>query len=229
MKFIIIGLGTFGASLSTKLTAMGNEVIGVDNTMSKVEAMKGKITHTMCLDCSDQQAITNLPLKDADVVIVCIGEDEGANLMTTALMKKMKVKRLISRAVNPLHETILDAMEIREIVHPEEETAERWANKLDIPGIVDSFELSREFSIVEVVVPTRYVGKKLGEIKFRRNYNILLLTVMKTVEEKNFIGITRAVTVPEGVASSETLLREGDIVVFFGRLKDIQKFLKDSV
>jgi trk system potassium uptake protein len=228
MKFIIIGLGTFGASLSTKLTAMGNEVIGVDNTMSKVEAMKGKITHTMCLDCSDQQAITNLPLKDADVVIVCIGEDEGANLMTTALMKKMNVKRLISRAVNPLHETILDAMEIHEIVHPEEETAERWANKLDIPGIVDSFELSREFSIVEVVVPSRYVGKKLGEIKFRRNYNILLLTVMKIVEEKNFIGVTRRVTVPEGVASSDTLLREGDIVVFFGRLKDIQKFLKES-
>jgi trk system potassium uptake protein len=228
MKFIIIGLGTFGASLSTKLTSMGNEVIGVDTAMSKVEAMKGKITHTMCLDCSDQQAITNLPLKDADVVIVCIGEDEGANLMTTALMKKMNVKRLISRAVNPLHETILDAMEIHEIVHPEEETAERWANKLDIPGIVDSFELSREFSIVEVVVPSRYVGKKLGEIKFRRNYNILLLTVMKTVEEKNFIGVTRRVTVPEGVASSDTLLRDGDIVVFFGRLKDIQNFLKES-
>jgi trk system potassium uptake protein len=228
MKFIIIGLGNFGASLSVKLTSTGNEVIGVDNTMSKVEAMKGKLTHTMCLDCSDQQAITNLPLKEADVVIVCIGEDEGANLMTTALMKKMKVKRLISRAVNPLHETILDAMGIDEIVHPEEETAERWANKLDLPGIVDSFELSREFSIVEVVVPARYVDKKLGEIKFRRNYNILLLTVMKIEEEKNFIGVPRKVTVPQGVASSETMLREGDIVVFFGKLRDIQKFLKES-
>jgi trk system potassium uptake protein len=228
MKFIIIGLGNFGASLSMKLTSTGNEVIGVDNTMSKVEAMKGKLTHTMCLDCSDQQAITNLPLKEADVVIVCIGEDEGANLMTTALMKKMKVKRLISRAVNPLHETILDAMGIDEIVHPEEETAERWANKLDLPGIVDSFELSREFSIVEVVVPPRYVDKKLGEIKFRRNYNILLLTVMKIEEEKNFIGVSRKVTVPQGVASSETMLREGDIVVFFGKLRDIQKFLKES-
>ncbi len=226
MKFIIIGLGNFGASLAVRLVAMGHEVIGVDQQMSKVEAMKRKLTHTLCLDCSDQQAITNLPLKETDVVVVCIGEDEGANLMTTALMKKMKVKRLISRAVNPLHETVLDAMMISEIVHPEEETAERWANKLDLPGTIDSFELSREYSIIEVVVPERYVGKKLGEIKFRRNYSILLLTVMRVEEEVNAIGVTRKVTVPQGVASSETVLKKGDIVAFFGKIKDIQKMLK---
>jgi trk system potassium uptake protein len=226
MKAIIIGLGNFGSSLATRLVAMGHEVIGVDKHMNKVEELKGKLTHTLCLDCSDQQAITNLPLREADVVIVCIGEDEGANLMTTALMKKMNVKRLISRAVNPLHETVLDAMMINEIVHPEEETAERWANKLDIPGVVDSFELSREYSIIEVVVPERYVGKKLGEIKFRRNYSILLLTVMKIEEETNVIGVRRKVTVPQGVASSETVLKEGDIVAFFGKIKDIQNMLK---
>ncbi len=228
MKFIIIGLGNFGASLSERLVAMGHEVIGIDREMSKIEAMKGRLTHTMCLDSSDQQAITNLPLKETDVVVVCIGEDEGANLMTTALMKKMNVKRLISRAVNPLHETVLDAMMIREIVHPEEETAERWANKLDLPGIIDSFELSREYSLIEVVVPERYVGKKLGEIRFRRNYNILLLTVMRVEEETNALGVKRKVTVPQGVASSETVLNEGDIVVFFGKIKDIQKMLKEG-
>jgi trk system potassium uptake protein len=226
MKAIIIGLGNFGSALATRLVAMGHEVIGVDMQMNKVEELKGKLTHTLCLNCADQQAITNLPLREADVVIVCIGEDEGANLMTTALMKKMNVKRLISRAVNPLHETVLDAMLINEIVHPEEETAERWANKLDIPGIVDSFELSREYSIIEVVVPERYVGKKLGEIKFRRNYSILLLTVMKMEEETNVIGVRRKVTVPQGVASSETVLRAGDIVAFFGKIKDIQNMLK---
>ena len=228
MKFIIIGLGNFGSSIAEKLTAMGHEIFGVDNDINKVEAMKGKLTYAMCLDCSDQQAISNLPLKDSDVVMVCIGEDEGANLMTTALMKKMKVKRLISRAVNPLHETILDAMDIEEIVHPEQETAERWANKLDFPGIIDSFELSREYSLVEAIIPKRFINKKLGEIRFRRNHNILLLSVMKHQEETNIIGGKRKVNVPQGVASSETLLKEGDIAVFFGKLKDIQSVLKED-
>ncbi len=228
MKFIIIGLGNFGSSLAEKLTAMGHEIFGVDSDIDKVEAMKGKLTYAMCLNSSDQQAISNLPVKESDVAIVCIGEDEGANLMTTALMKKMNVKRLISRAVNPLHETILDAMGITEIVHPEEETAERWANKLDFPGIIDSFELSREYSLVEAVIPKRYIGKKLGDIKFRRNHNILLLSVMKPEIETNVIGEKRKVNVPQGVASSETVLHEGDIVVFFGKLKDIQSVLKEK-
>lgn len=228
MKFIIIGLGNFGSSLAEKLTAMGHEIFGVDSDIDKVEAMKGKLTYAMCLNSSDQQAISNLPVKESDVAIVCIGEDEGANLMTTALMKKMNVKRLISRAVNPLHETILDAMGITEIVHPEQETAERWANKLDFPGIIDSFELSREYSLVEGVIPKHYAGKKLGEIKFRRNHNILLLSVMKPQIETNIIGEKRKVNVPQGVASSETVLQEGDIVVFFGKLKDIHSVLKEK-
>jgi len=43
MKYLIIGLGNFGASLAEKLTMNGNEVIGVDNSMSKVDALKEKI------------------------------------------------------------------------------------------------------------------------------------------------------------------------------------------
>ncbi len=130
MKYIILGLGHFGTSLAEKLTQMGHEVIGVDKDMKKVEEYKERITHTICMDCTDGTAVNNLPLNDVDVVIVAIGENEGPNLMATALMKEHNVKRIISRAVRPLHETVLHAMGITEIVHPEEEAAERWANKL---------------------------------------------------------------------------------------------------
>ncbi|NJX17295.1 NAD-binding protein, partial [Tamlana crocina] len=57
MKYIIIGLGNFGASLAEKLTKMGNEVIGVDVNMSKVEAIKDKITHAVNLDSTDITAV----------------------------------------------------------------------------------------------------------------------------------------------------------------------------
>lgn len=88
MKYIIIGLGNFGSSLAVKLTQMGHEVVGVDSQMSKVEALKEKITHTICLDTTDELAVGHLPLLEADIVMVCIGEDEGSNLLTTALMNR---------------------------------------------------------------------------------------------------------------------------------------------
>ncbi len=226
MKFIIIGLGNFGTSLAMKLTRSGHEVIGVDSKMNKVEAIKDSITHAVCLNSTDPTAITNLPLKDADVVIVCIGEDEGANIMTTALIKQYKVKRLISRAVTPLHETVLEAMGIDEIVRPEEEAAEHWAKKLNIMGVIDSYDLPGDYSIVEILTPAPFVGRSLQEIGMRRLHNIIVLTTIRTTEERNILGITRKIKKVKEMASADTVLEKGDIIVLYGARRDIEKLLK---
>jgi len=226
MKYIIIGLGSFGASLAIKLTEAGNEVIGIDFNMSKVEALKEKISHTVKLDATDLYAISSLPIKDTDVIIVAIGEDQGANIMATAAMRNMNVKRLISRAISPLHENVLQAMGVDEIVHPEEETAERWAKKLTLKGLVDSFEINDDYSIVEVNVPNWCVGKTLGDIGFRRNFNLLVMTTIKKTEEKTLLGIKRKIVTVQGVASSSTVLNQGDIMVIYGDNRDIKKFME---
>ncbi len=228
MKYIIVGLGNFGSSLAERLTKKGHEVIGVDSKMDKVEALKEKITHTICLDCTDPQAVTHLPFGDTDIVFVAIGENEGANIMATALMKQLKIKRLISRAISPLHQTVLEAMGVDEIVHPEEETAERWAKKLHMRGVVDSFELTTNYNIIEATTPSAFVGKTIQEIAFRKNYNIVLLTIIKMVDQKNIFGTMRKEQEVQGVVSTRTVVEAGDILVMYGNIKDIQAVLKDN-
>jgi len=228
MKYIIFGLGNFGSSLGQKLTEQGNEVIGVDKNMDKVDDLKEKISHTVCLDSTDQFTVSGLPLKDTDVVIVAIGEDQGANIMTTAVLKNLDVKRLISRAITPLHETVLEAIGVDEIVHPEEETAERWAKKLCMKGVVDSFELSGKFSIVEVSVPKKYIGQTLQEVGFRRRHNLVVLTTIKKSETTNMLGISKQENNVQGVASPKTVLEENDIMVIYGDNKDIRKLLSQQ-
>ena len=224
MKYIIVGLGNFGASLAEKLTLQGHEVIGIDHSMSKVEMLKEKISHTICLDAMDEFTVSGLPLKDTDVVIIAIGEDQGANVMTTAVFKNLQVKRLISRAINPLHEKVLRAIGVDEIVHPEEETAERWAKKLCLTNVVDSFELSDDYSIIEVNVPLSFVGKTIQEISLRPKYNLLALTTIKNREVKSVLGRIQNKSVVQGVASPDTVLEKGDILVIYGSKKDLQTF-----
>lgn len=226
MKYIIVGLGNFGASLAQKLTAQGNEVIGIDTSMTKVDMYKEKISHTICMDSTDEFTVSGLPLRDTDIVIIAIGEDQGANVMTTALFKNLEVKRLISRAINPLHEKVLLAIGVDEIVHPEEETAERWAKKLCLNNVVDSFELTEDYSILEVNVPVVYVNKTLKEIGFRKNYNLLVLTTIKKVEVKSFLGNSMVESRVQGVAKPDLLLETEDIIVLYGSNKDLQNFLK---
>lgn len=226
MKYIIFGLGNFGASLAQKLTEQGNEVIGIDSSMSRVDAYKEKISHTICMDATDEFTVSGLPLKDTDIVLVAIGEDQGANIMTTALLKNLDVKRLISRAINPLHEKVLQAIGVDEIVHPEEETAERWSKKLCLSNVVDSFELNRDFSIIEAKVPNEYLGKTVREVGFRRLFNLLVLTIIKKVEVRSILGKSRTETQILGVASADNILQENDILVLYGSNKDLQNFLK---
>lgn len=228
MKFIIIGLGSFGASLAQKLTALGNEVIGIDISMSKVDAYKENISYTICMDATDEFTVSRLPLKETDVVLVAIGENQGANIMATALLKNLKVKRLISRAINPLHEKVLQAIGVHEIVHPEEETAERWTKKLSLSNVVDSFELNYNYSIIEAKVPVDFIGKTIMEVGFRKDFNILVLTILRELEVKSLLGKTRTETQVLGVAAANDILESDDVLVLFGSKKDLQLFLKQK-
>jgi trk system potassium uptake protein len=226
MKYIILGLGNFGASLAQKLTEQGNEVIGIDKSMEQVDALKNKISHTICMDATDQFTVPGLPIKEADVVIVAIGENEGANIMATAILKNLGVKRLIARTISALQETVLQAIGVDEIVHPEEETAERWAKKLCMNGVVESFDLDGNYSIVEIKLPAKYIGKTMEQVGFRSNYDLVVLTTLQPACETNTFGAKRNFNKVQGVASYDTVLLDGDILVVYGENANIKKFLK---
>ncbi|MGJ1335649.1 potassium channel family protein [Sphingobacterium multivorum] len=225
MKYIVLGLGHFGRSLGVHLTELGHEVIGADRNLGIVEQLKDKITHTVCLDTTDREAVSSLPLKDAHAVIVAIGEDEGASLMTVALLKQLKVKRIIGRIVSDLQKTVLEAMEINEYIMPEEEAAERLAMRLDNIDIVDSFKVSDKYSIVETKVPARYVGMTLREANLTNLYKVIVLTTVKITETKKD-GVTKEQKEASGIAASETIMEEGDILVVFGELSNINKLIQ---
>jgi trk system potassium uptake protein TrkA len=228
MKFIIVGLGSFGASLGEKLTAEGHEVIGIDIDMNRVDHHKERLSHTICMDATDEFTVSGLPLKDTDLVIVTIGENQGANVMATALFKNYKVKKLISRAISPIHEKVLMAIGVDRIVHPEQESAERWAKKLCFKGVVDSFELSADYSVVEVDLPQSYENKTIREINIREKYHLLILTTIVKKEVKPLIGISHEEDRVRGVASPNDMLHPGDILVVCGSHKDIKNFLQSE-
>ena len=223
MKYIIVGLGNFGAALAEKLTQQGNEVIGIDSSMAKVTSLKEKISHTICLNATDEQTVSDLPLKNTEVVMICIGEDQGTNVLATALFKNLGVKRLISRSINPLHEKILRAIGVDEIVRPEEETAARWAKKLCLKGVVDSFELNKNYSVVEVQTPSEMVGKTIKEIGFRNKHNLVILTIIKQTLVSSKLGKDTTITNVQGIPQLDTILQHDDILVLYGSNADLAK------
>lgn len=226
MKYIIVGIGNFGGYLAKRLTNMGHEVIGVDSNEGRVDLIKDEITHSIVMDATDLSAVKNLPLKDFDVVIIAIGEDVGASIMSTAIFKQLKSKRIIARAINKLHETVIQAIGVDEIIHPEEETADRLSKRLQMKGVLDSLEISDEYNIVEVKVPKRYVGMSVAEANIRQEFYLNILTIIKIEQKKNLLGINTPYKNVIGVVMPEYQFEEEDILLIFGRLKNIQEFLE---
>ena len=224
MKYIIIGIGNFGLALSEKLMLLGHEVVAVDKRMEKVDLIKDRVTLSLAMDTTDKSAVESLPLRDADVVIVAIGEEEGPSLLTVAILKELQIKRIVARTLSPVHSTILHAMGVQEIINPEEEAADRLARRLIIKGVIDSFYLSDRFNIVEIKVPDKYVGKTLHDIDVRHNHRVLVLTIIRYKKLKNALGgeaVKRSVL---GVVDIQTVLEEDDILVMFGDMKHIARF-----
>ncbi|GEM_PF-6975084 len=94
--------------------------------------------------------------------------------------------------------------------------------------MVDSFELNEDYSIVEAKVSKDYVGKTVREVDFKRQFSLLVLTIIKKVEVKSILGKTKMETQIKGVASADTLLEPNDILVLYGSNKDLQIFLKQK-
>ena len=226
MKFIVIGLGNFGAALSHNLIELGHEVIGVDNSMELVDKFKHSITHTIAMDAANKEAMAQLPLKDVDAVVVGIGENEGVTIMATALLKQMNVKRIICRVTSPLQKIVMEAMNISEFVYPESSSAERLALKLDLPGIIDSFQINADYRLLVVAVPERFEGRSIASLNLEKKYRLVLVTIIKNIKQKSIFGNDNNSMKVIAIVPPDTVLLKGDILLLFGTPRDLEMFIE---
>lgn len=224
MKIIVFGLGNFGMSLAVSLTETGNEVIGVDVQMEKVNLVKDKIAHAIAMDSTNELAYAALPLQDADLVVVAIGENEGAAIITTAILKKLTNTNIISRALSPIHDTVLLAMGVTNIVHPEQDTANRLTKQINFKTTLENYQLDNKHTISEVHARKEFIGKTIGELEEINTYNLQLVTILRKKHKTNLIGKKSITKESLGIIEASTVVQTDDILVVFGENKNISAY-----
>jgi trk system potassium uptake protein TrkA len=223
-KFAIIGLGHFGTHLAVELAEKGAEVLAIDDNLERLEEIKDRVTHTVRLNATEEKALRSQGIQDFDAVVVGMGDDFEATLLTVAALQRLDVKRIIVRATTETHERILNHLGITEIILPTVEAAERLANTLLFERVVDSFELSSDFTIVEVRAPESFVGTTLRELNLQERFDVSLITIKRTARKKQLLGFkTREVETILGLPTASTVIERGDLLVVFGTKKAIQR------
>ena len=220
MNIVAIGLGNFGASLAKILTAMGHDVLGVDKNLEKVEFFKDKIANTICLDASDPHALRLLPVREADVFVVCIGDDFGVSVMISALLKKFGVRKVICRESSSIHLTVLNSIGIAHTINPEYESARILAQTLTLPGIHHLFNISETLKIVDLNVPESLIEHKFQPVSFREKTHLKVIALRRNQQ----ILYSSSQPLPDQQID-DIFYQPDDILVLAGEIKDIRKFL----
>lgn len=182
--FIVIGLGTFGSALASRLTTNGCRVSGVDNDRARVEALKDVLFEAIIGDGTKYETISQLPIEQADAVFIGMGEDISVSLLATLHVKQEGAKRIIVKGVTAEHGAILKSLGAERVVFPEIEIAESLADRVTWPNIVDFLPIGSQYAFAEIAVPDSLAGKSLMELRLRQRYDVWVVGVKKALEEE---------------------------------------------
>lgn len=214
--FAVIGLGRFGSSICRELCKEGEEVLAVDIDEDRVNEFKDIASYAVIADSTDELVLKELGFSNIDHVIVAIGDNIHASILTTLLLKEIGVEKITVKAQNDYHAKILEKIGADQVVHPERDMGRRIAHSIISGNILDYIELSDEYSVVEIQASKKMQGKTLSELDIRAKYGC------------NVVAIKRFNDIVVSPRATEKIL-EDDILIIIGADVDISKFEKALV
>lgn len=193
MRYLIIGLGIYGSNLARDLTDMGHEVIGADIRSANVEAVKDYISTAYILDSTDEPSLAALPLKNVDLVIVAIGENFGASVKTVALLRKLGIRKIYARAIDELHQSILEGLKVERILTPEQRAAHDLVNEMELSSQVASLRIGHDTFAVRFVAPGIFHHMRYADIDADTLRGLRFITAARPSSKNNILGISHTV------------------------------------
>ena len=171
-SFAVFGMGRFGRKLATSLYDMGADVMIVDKDPELLEKLSGKATFAIEADLSNADAINGLGLENTDVVVVAMGSDLTASIMSVMVSKEIGVPYVIAKASDERMGNILRKVGANEVIFPEEEAGFRTARILLSDTFLEFFDIDDNLCLLEMKAKKEWIGKNLIELNLREKYHI---------------------------------------------------------
>ncbi|MFR7440440.1 MAG: potassium channel family protein [Lachnospiraceae bacterium] len=215
-QYAVFGLGSFGESVAVTLQELGCEVVVVDNHMERIEDISPYVSYAVQADIEDPEVIRSLGARNLDGVVVAVADDMEASIMATLVSKEIGVPYVLAKAKNELHAKVLKKIGADSIIFPEKEIGQSVARNLVSGEFVDWISLSPDYSITEIQVPEKWIGKSLSEIDVRRTKDV------------NVVGVRIGEKIQVTIDPEEPLQKEM-MMIMIGSNEALEKFGEKQV
>ena len=207
---VVIGLGRFGSSLALELMRAGTEVLGIDGDEEIVQTHNGLLTHVVRADSTKEATLRQLSVPEFTSVVVAIGSDIQANILTASLLLKLGIDNIWAKAVSDPHGEILTQLGVHHVIYPEKDMGKRVAH-LVRGAMQDYIEIGENFAIVKTTPPKAVIGKPLGETKVRATYGVTVTAFHRPGTGWSYTSV-------------DTVLFEGDVILIAGQSERVEAF-----
>jgi len=212
-RFVVIGLGTFGAAVAKQLHKNGIRVTGIDGDAETVEYLQRYLFEGVIGDATDRDALMTLSLDKADGVIISLGEDITRSLLATLHAKELGARHILVKGVTIEHGKLLQSLGVERVVFPETEIATQLADRLTWPNVLEFLSIDSDYRFVEMAMPESIAGRKLAETDVKKRYGLWVVGVKDALSGK-------LTMFPDG----EFRLSEDQMLLLVGKDSDLRRF-----
>ena len=171
-QFVVLGLGSFGASVAVTLQQLGCDVVAVDQDMERIEDVADRVTYAMQADIGDPELFDVLGKESFDGIVIASSENLEGSIMATLAAKEAGIPYVLCKAHNKRDAEVLRKVGADAVVFPEKEMGKRIAKNLVSANLADWIALSPDYSVVEAAIPEKWIGRTLKELDVRKTYEV---------------------------------------------------------
>ena len=233
--YIVCGLGDTGRHAIEELSRTHSPYVAVDNNEEHMRRLMEDETglHRDMLylvgDATDVGVLEQLGIDRAKGLITTLANDKE-NLIITVLARQKNARiRIVTRCVDPKFAERLLKAGADSTVSPNQIGGMRIASEVLRPHVVNFLDLmlkdkSRTLRIEEVDVPesSPWIGKRMGDLHLRGNYNLLTLAVKDAFHDGEKHGFW--VNPPENI-----VCHGGMVLIVLGAAKEVQSAREDAM
>ncbi|MFC6274264.1 potassium channel family protein [Levilactobacillus tangyuanensis] len=208
-SFAVLGLGRFGQSVVQTLAKMKQDVLAVDVREEPVNEMMEIATQTLIADTRDENVLKGLNIDTFDYVIVGIGNNMEASILTTMLTKELGAKKVIAKAETSDHGRVLERVGADQVIFPERDMGQGIVRKLLSNHILKFIDLSDDYTLAELeITDPHFVDQSLVDLALRQRFDLTVIAIQHGPE----INISPEPTVT---------IRQHDILTVVGPVKGV--------
>jgi len=215
MKFAVIGLGSFGSNVAKTLYEKDHEVLAVDRDKNKIEEVKTFVSDAVHMNSAVKENLQALEIQEMDVVVVSLGPEMEASILTVLYLKELGARRIVAKALTEDHGKILDAIGATEVIYPEKDMAIKTALRLSNPNVLEYLPLISGIDIQEIAPPEKFIGKSLRELDLRNKYGVQVIAIKEIIPEKTTY-----------IPMADFVIKDSDILIMVGEQKQLDKVNK---